>query len=73
MKFERKQRNNNRTLWLLLALLVVVILLMMLLPDVPTVPDAKAVKSEPAPVPTEQTDTTGDAAGGCEQTETIDE
>ena len=73
MKFERKKRNNNRTLWLLLALLVVVILLMMLLPDVPDVPGAKAVRSEPAPVPTEQAETGGDADGGCEQTEMIDE
>ena len=73
MKFERKTRNSNRTLWLLVALLVVVILLMLLLPDVPTTPDARAVRSEPAPVPTEQADATGDAAGGCEQVETINE
>ena len=73
MKFERKKRNSNRTLILLVVLLVVVAVLMMMLPDVPTAPDAKAVKSEPAPVPTEQTDATGDAAGGCEQTETINE
>ena len=73
MKFERKQRNNNRTLWLLLALLVVVILLMMLLPDVPDNTAAKSVKTEPAPVPAEQVEDTGDADGGCEQMETINE
>ena len=64
MKFERKKRNSSRTL---------ILLLMVLLPDVPTAPDAKAVKSEPAPVPTEQVGATGDADGGCEQTETINE
>ena len=73
MKFERKKRNSSRTLILLLVLLVVVVLLMLLLPDVPDVPQTKAVSSEPAPVPTEQVESTGDADGGCEQTETINE
>ena len=73
MKFERKKRNSSRTLILLVVLLVVVVVLMLLLPDAPAVPDAKAVKSEPAPVPTEQADATGDADGGCEQTETTNE
>ena len=73
MKFERKKRNSSRTLILLVVLLAVVALLMVLLPDVPSVPDAKAVGSEPAPVPTEQAEATGDADGGCEQTETVNE
>ena len=69
MKFERKKKNNNRTLWLLVVLLAVVALLMLLLPDVPEVPAAK----EAAPATAGQVEATGDADGGCEQTETINE